>query len=331
MRRRRARSPARPRAAGEGRGSSARSAFSTATTCEVGATSSRSPSSPIFSMWPSTLRRAPRPSARPPPRSARGGRGGRRGGPGLGSASRPILGAVGAGSGRARGAPASGGTSAGTGASLALLVAHRAAAADGDAEHGQEAEEGAELDLDELVRPRLVERSGRGTSRSRARPASRRSRPRRPAAPGLRRLAVRTASADRRRARQREEHVGDAERLPGAEAERDLMLGPEAALPPASTSRGTATTSSATPPRPATSSPSPQPAQPSTPPDREAAARLAASSVLRSSIAIVIGPTPPGTGVIRPARSARGVEVDVADEPVVGAVDPDVDHRRRPA
>ena len=49
---------------------------------------------------------------------------------------------------------------------------------------------------------------------------------------------------------------------------------------------------------------------------------------MASSIAIVIGPTPPGTGVIAPATSLTGVEVDVADEPVVGAVGADVDHRR---
>ena len=53
----------------------------------------------------------------------------------------------------------------------------------------------------------------------------------------------------------------------------------------------------------------------------------AATSVLRSSIAIVIGPTPPGTGVIAP-RPRRRLEVDVADEAVVGPVDADVDHGR---
>ena len=55
--------PGRPRArrqrdvgrAGDGRGSSARSAFSTAITWEVGSTSARSPSSPIRSMWSSTF------------------------------------------------------------------------------------------------------------------------------------------------------------------------------------------------------------------------------------------------------------------------------------
>ena len=50
--------------------------------------------------------------------------------------------------------------------------------------------------------------------------------------------------------------------------------------------------------------------------------------MLRSSIAIVIGPTPPGTGVIRPATLDRRLEVHIADEPVVGAVDADVDHGR---
>ena len=43
----------------DGRGSSARSAFSTSTTCEVGSTSARSPSSPIFSMWSSTFESSP--------------------------------------------------------------------------------------------------------------------------------------------------------------------------------------------------------------------------------------------------------------------------------
>ena len=53
----------------------------------------------------------------------------------------------------------------------------------------------------------------------------------------------------------------------------------------------------------------------------------AAARVLTSSIAIVIGPTPPGTGVIAARDLAAGLEVDVADEPVVGAVRADVDHR----
>ena len=47
--------------------------------------------------------------------------------------------------------------------------------------------------------------------------------------------------------------------------------------------------------------------------------------MLRSSIAIVIGPTPPGTGVISGARSARGFELYVAGEACVGAVHADVD------
>ena len=51
-------------------------------------------------------------------------------------------------------------------------------------------------------------------------------------------------------------------------------------------------------------------------------------SVLRSSIAIVIGPTPPGTGVSSPAYVAHGVEVDVAAEALVEAVHADVDDRR---
>ena len=46
-----------------------------------------------------------------------------------------------------------------------------------------------------------------------------------------------------------------------------------------------------------------------------------------SSIAIVIGPTPPGTGVSRPGALGHG-RIDVADEPLGRPVDPDVDHRR---
>ena len=37
--------------------------------------------------------------------------------------------------------------------------------------------------------------------------------------------------------------------------------------------------------------------------------------------AIVIGPTPPGTGVIARARSRGGRELDVADELALGACD----------
>ena len=37
---------------------------------------------------------------------------------------------------------------------------------------------------------------------------------------------------------------------------------------------------------------------------------------------MVIGPTPPGTGVIAPATAQRLVEVDVADEPRLAAVAP---------
>ena len=47
------------------------------------------------------------------------------------------------------------------------------------------------------------------------------------------------------------------------------------------------------------------------------------------SAAIVIGPTPPGTGVIQPARSGRFVELHVADELAVRQpIDADVDHDR---
>ena len=54
----------------------------------------------------------------------------------------------------------------------------------------------------------------------------------------------------------------------------------------------------------------------------------AASSVLPSSIAIVIGPTPPGTGVIAPATSRAASKSTSPHELAVGvAVDADVDHR----
>ena len=43
---------------------------------------------------------------------------------------------------------------------------------------------------------------------------------------------------------------------------------------------------------------------------------------------MVIGPTPPGTGVIAPATSRGGCEVDVADQLAVDPVDADVDHGR---
>ena len=44
-------------------------------------------------------------------------------------------------------------------------------------------------------------------------------------------------------------------------------------------------------------------------------------------MAIVIGPTPPGTGVIQPGDFLDRVEIDVAGELAVGqAVDADVDH-----
>ena len=51
---------------------------------------------------------------------------------------------------------------------------------------------------------------------------------------------------------------------------------------------------------------------------------------MTSSIAIVIGPTPPGTGVIADATSSGRLEVDVAAESVLGSVHADVDdHRAR--
>ena len=61
--------------------------------------------------------------------------------------------------------------------------------------------------------------------------------------------------------------------------------------------------------------------------DRETCS-CAALSVLRSSIAIVIGPTPPGTGVMQPGDArATASKSTSPHEPVVGAVHADVDHR----
>ena len=55
----------------------------------------------------------------------------------------------------------------------------------------------------------------------------------------------------------------------------------------------------------------------------------AARSVLASSVAIVIGPTPPGTGVIHAARSFAAAKSTSPHELAVGvAVDADVDHDR---
>ena len=55
----------------------------------------------------------------------------------------------------------------------------------------------------------------------------------------------------------------------------------------------------------------------------------AASSVLASSVAIVIGPTPPGTGVIQPARSVAAANSTSPHQPARGvAIHADVDHDR---
>ena len=63
--------------------------------------------------------------------------------------------------------------------------------------------------------------------------------------------------------------------------------------------------------------------------DRRRPGGSAASKVLRMSMATVIGPTPPGTGVIAAATADDGIEVDVAGQLAgVEAVDADVDHPR---
>ena len=54
--------------------------------------------------------------------------------------------------------------------------------------------------------------------------------------------------------------------------------------------------------------------------------RAAETNVLRIRQAMVIGPTPPGTGVIALATSDADAKVDVADEARFGAIDPDIDH-----
>ena len=58
------------------------------------------------------------------------------------------------------------------------------------------------------------------------------------------------------------------------------------------------------------------------------AAARAASTVLRSRQAIVIGPTPPGTGVIALARSLTASKSTSPTSPPSSAVDADVDHDR---
>lgn len=60
----------------------------------------------------------------------------------------------------------------------------------------------------------------------------------------------------------------------------------------------------------------------------ECFAQAAARSVFTIRRAIVIGPTPPGTGVSRPAAAVHLARADVAGEPGVGPVDADVDDRR---
>ena len=112
-------------------------------------------------------------------------------------------------------------------------------------------------------------------------------------------------------------------RLPGGRSRAAIAASCRRRADRAVDGRTTAGTASrAAPPPPAAAIHSPARSLLTPPPS------AAACSVLRSSIAIVIGPTPPGTGVIAPARSHRRVEVDVADEAVVGAVDADVDHDR---
>ena len=80
------------------------------------------------------------------------------------------------------------------------------------------------------------------------------------------------------------------------------------------TSRGTALTSSADRADPGQQLTAAQGRHGCSPraPARRPACSSAARSVLRSRQAIVIGPTPPGTGVIAPATSRHRVEVDVA-------------------
>ena len=50
--------------------------------------------------------------------------------------------------------------------------------------------------------------------------------------------------------------------------------------------------------------------------------------MFRSSTAIVIGPTPPGTGVTAPATCIAPAKSTSPTRPVFGAVDADVDHGR---
>ena len=56
--------------------------------------------------------------------------------------------------------------------------------------------------------------------------------------------------------------------------------------------------------------------------------RQAETKVLRIRQAMVIGPTPPGTGVIAPATSLADSKSTSPTSALLGAVDADVDHRR---
>ena len=55
---------------------------------------------------------------------------------------------------------------------------------------------------------------------------------------------------------------------------------------------------------------------------------IPAAMVLRASISAVIGPVPPGTGVIAPATPEQRFEIGIAGDSLVDHVDAEVEHRR---
>ncbi len=136
----------------------------------------------------------------------------------------------------------------------------------------------------------------------------------------VREVAVRIASTDRRQRGGEDHEVGDESQealaVPGPEVARDVDRGRRAAAstdaPALYQSKRNSAISSSKPPTAAISSPRPELARVPCallecclrPTGPTPACPLRACSVFRSSIAIVIGPTPPGTGVIARARSA---------------------------
>src|ERR671922_2228789 len=250
-----------------------------------GGTSARSPSSPIFSMWSSTFdsspanrstsssessRRASRATCRTWSRLSMG----------------PILGV------RGRRRPELGLRAGGLSADA--LVADRLPAPDGDCDGGEQGDPRAGAHVDQLVRPGLVDDAvGDEEHAQRAEHDGQHA-----GADGDRR-AISDGLEDRQRDREQgDEDEHDVEHVEGFEpGEADGEVDAHELPVPVEEERydephaagGGDPFAVSQPPQVHTGWP---------------ARARAACSVLRSSIAIVIGPTPPGTGVIRLARSA---------------------------